>query len=137
MDLIKWEPFNELDQFFGDRFMSSFPKFGSDLSVDVYEEKGNVIAKMNLPGIMEDELDISIEDDVLTITGRREEEQETEEKDYYSKEIRRGSFTRSVRLPKVVNASKAKAEYKKGVLSIAIPVVAGAKNKAVKVEINT
>ena len=135
MSLIKWEPFSEFDRYFDDRMLSSFVKPGSDLSVDVYEEKGTVVAKMNLPGVKENELDITIENDVLTISGRREGEKETEEKDYYSKEIRRGSFSRSVSLPRPVVAEKATAEYKEGVLSIMVPVVEGTEGRAVKVQI--
>src|SRR3990167_7113367 len=98
MQIVKWEPFKEIDRFFDDRFLSfpSMPKLGWDLAVDVYEEKGNVIAKMSLPGIKPEEIDISLGDDMITISGRREEEKEVDKKDYYSKEIRRGSFSRSV-----------------------------------------
>lgn len=138
MHIVKWEPFKEIDRLFDDRSLFSFPQFpklGWDLAVDVFEEKSNVIAKMSLPGVKPEELDISLEDDALTISGRREEEKETEEKDYYSKEIRRGSFSRSVSLPASVDASKAQAEYKDGMLVVTMPAIAGVKQKAVKVEI--
>lgn len=135
MQIIKWEPLKDIDRFFEDRLSPAFPKLGWDLAVDLYEEKGNVIAKMSLPGVKEEELDIEIEDDMLTISGRREEEKETEKKDYYSKEIRRGSFSRSVSLPKLVDAKKAQAEYKKGVLTVTMPAIAGSRNKSIKVEI--
>src|SRR3989344_2222299 len=138
MQLIKWEPFKEIDRLFDDRFFQpfgAFPKLGFDLAVDVYEEKGNVIAKMSLPGIKPEEVDISLEDNMLTISGRREEEKEVDKKDYYSKEIRRGSFSRTFSLPKAVNAGKAEAKCINGVLSVTMPAVAGAKSKAVKVEI--
>ena len=138
MQLIKWEPFKEMDRFFDDRFsqpFGAFPKLGLDLAVDVYEEKGNVVAKMSLPGIKSDELDVSIEDDMLTISGRREEEREVDKKDYYSKEIRRGSFSRTVSLPKSVDAGRAEAKYENGELVVTMPVVAGAKEKAVKVKV--
>ena len=134
----KWEPFKEIDRFFDDRPFFSFPQFpklGLDLAVDVFEEKGKVVAKMNLPGVKPEEFDISLEDDALTVSGRREEEKETEKKDYYSKEIRRGSFSRSVSLPKSVDAAKTEAEYEDGVLTITMPAIAGAKEKAVKIKI--
>ena len=139
MQIIKWEPFKEVDRFFDDRFFppfSALTKLGLDMAVDTYEEKGNIIAKINLPGIKSNELDIAIEDDMLTISGRREEEKETDKKNYYTKEIRRGSFLRSVRLPKAVNANKAEATYDNGELKITMPVLAGSKEKAVKVKIN-
>lgn len=138
MQIVKWEPFKEIDRFFDDRFsqpFASFAKLGLDLAVDVYEEKGNVVTKMSLPGIKSEELDISLDGDVLTVSGRREEEKETDKKDYYSKEIRRGSFSRSVSLPKSVDATKAGAKYDDGVLIVTMPVVAGTKDKAIKVKI--
>jgi len=138
MQLIKWEPFKEIDRLFDDRFFQpfgAFPKLGFDLAVDVYEEKGNVIAKMSLPGIKPEEVDISLEDNMLTISGRREEEKEVDKKDYYSKEIRRGSFSRTFSLPKAVNTAKAEAKYEDGVLVVTMSVIAGAKEKAVKVNI--
>lgn len=138
MQIIKWQPLKEIDRFFDDRFVqpfSAFPKLGLDLAVDVYEEKNDVIAKMSLPGVKAEEVDISIEDDMLTISGRREEEKEVNKKDYYSKEIRRGSFTRSVSLPRSVDAGKAEAKYENGELVVTMPAVVGAKEKAVKVKI--
>jgi len=138
MQLIKWEPFKEIDRFFDDRFLQPFgvfSKLGLDLAADVYEEKGNIVAKMSLPGIKADELDISIEDDMLTVSGKREEEKEVEKKDYYSKEIRRGSFSRTVGLPKPVDASRAEATYENGELIVTMPVVTGAKEKGIKVKV--
>lgn len=134
MQVIKWEPFGGLGGF-NDGLFPQMPKLGWDLAVDLYEEKGNVIAKMSLPGVTSDDLDIEIDGDMLTISGMREEEKETDEKDYYSKEIRRGSFSRSVRLPKSVDAKKAAAAYADGVLKIEMPVVKGQKEKVVKVAV--
>lgn len=136
MQLVKWESFKDLGDFLEDRpYISLFPKLGWDLAVDVFEEDKKVIAKMSLPGVTSEELDISIDTDTLTVTGRREEEKETDKKDYYSKEIRRGSFSRSVSLPKVVDAEGAEAEYTDGVLTVTMPVIKGQEKKTVKVEI--
>lgn len=135
MSLIKWEPFGEFDRFFDKDLIFTSPKLGWDLAVDIYEEDKNVIAKMSLPGIKSEEVNISIEDDLLTVSGKRDEEKETKEKDYYSKEIQRGSFSRSVSLPKSVDAVKAEAEFADGILVVKMPVVDGAKEKAVKVQI--
>lgn len=135
MEIIKWEPFNEFDRFFQDRSVFGMQKLGGELAVDIYEEKGNIIAKMTLPDTNIDDLEISLDQDVLTIAGRREEEKETKNKEYYSKEIRRGTFSRSMALPKAVDAEQASSEYKNGVLIVTMPVIAGAKNKTVKVPI--
>lgn len=137
MPLIKWEPFDEIERLFGGRpGVSAFAKIGWDLSADVYEEGKNVVAKLSLPGVKPEEIDISVDRDTITVSGSREEEQETDKKDYYSKEIRRGSFSRTVSLPKIVDADDAKAEYADGVLVIKIPVVKGQEKKAVKVSVS-
>ena len=135
MELIKWEPFGEFDRLFENDFFSKPQKLGWDLAVDVYEEKGNVVAKMTLPLVKPDDIDVTIEDDVLTVSGRRDEEEEIDEKDYYSKEIRRGSFSRSVRLPKSVKASEAKAVSKDGELTITMPRIENVAETAVKVDV--
>jgi HSP20 family protein len=140
MSLIKWEPFGEMDRFFNEPFFSNFPSLtrpmGFDLAVDVYEEKDNVVAKMSLPGLKSEDVEVSIEDNTLTVTGRREEEKETKDKEYYSKEIRRGAFSRTVALPTSVKADKAEAKFADGMLTITVPVIEGAKEKAVKVKIS-
>ena len=90
---------------------------------------------MSLPEVDTKDIDISVEDNILTISAKREDEREVDKQDYYSKEIRRGSFSRSVRLPKSVEAKAAKALYKNGILKVTAPVVTGAKDKAVKVKV--
>lgn len=135
MSLIKWEPFGEIDRLFDQQLFPSLSKLGWDMAVDIYEEKGNVIAKMSLPGVATEDVDISIEDETLTVSGKREEEKETKGKEYYSKEIRRGSFSRTVMLPAAVEADKAVAKFENGVLVVTVPIIEGAKTKAVKVPI--
>lgn len=136
MPIIKWEPFSELDRFFEERpYISMFPKLGWDLAIDLYEEGGNIVAKMNPPGVKPEELDITVDEDSLSVSGSRKEEQETDKKDYYGKEIRRGSFSCSVTLPKAVDSSRAEAEYTDGILKVTMPMVEGAGRKAVQVKV--
>lgn len=135
MELINWRPLNELDNFFSDGLMSSFLMSRSDLAVDVYEKDHSVIVKMILPGLKESEISVSIEDNLLTISGERKEEDEVNERNYYSKEIKRGSFSRTVQLPKSVNSTEAEAHYKEGVLKIAVPIKAGEGDSTIKVPI--
>lgn len=134
MELIQWKPFNDLDRLVQD-FPGPLRKFGTDLSVDLYEEGGNLVAKMNLPGVEATDLEIIVDGDSLTISGDRFEEEETDEKDYYSKEIRRGSFSRMVPLPKSVNADGTEAAYKDGVLTVTMPVEKDQEEKGVKVPV--
>src|SRR3989344_6894900 len=135
MELIKWEPFKEIDRFFDDRFLPSFPRIGLDPAVDIYKDTSNVVEKMSLPAVKAEGLDVTIEEDAITISGKREEEKETEKKDYYSKEIRRGSFSRRVSLPRSVDASKAQADYKEGMLTVTMPSVKGKGSKSIKVTV--
>jgi HSP20 family protein len=134
MEIVRWEPLEAVDSFFSDHPLK-LPKLGWDLAIDLFEEGKNVVAKMSLPGIIADDLEISVEEDSLTISGMREEEEEVDEKEYYSKEIRRGSFSRTVDLPKRVDPSKAKAEYEDGVLKVTIPSVGEKAGKSVQVKV--
>jgi HSP20 family protein len=126
MNLVKWEPFKEFEKMFENEvfpFYTPQTKLGWDLAVDVYEEKGFVIAEMNLPGIDPKEIEITFQNGYLKIAGKREEEKETKEKNYYFKEIKRGTFERKVELPMKVKVEKAEATFKNGMLKIVIPKV--------------
>ncbi|OGZ41748.1 MAG: hypothetical protein A3C80_02955 [Candidatus Ryanbacteria bacterium RIFCSPHIGHO2_02_FULL_45_43] len=122
MAIIPWDPFRDMDRFFDESFsLIPMTKLGLNLAVDVYEEGKNIVAEMQLPGIDPEKVNISVEDGYLVVSGSREEEKEKKEKHYYSKEIRRGSFERAVRLPSAVVADKAEATYENGVLKVTVP----------------
>ncbi len=135
MPIIRWEPLEGVDRFLSDHPLK-IPKLGWDLAVDLFEEDGSVVAKMSLPGIDADNLTISVEGESLTISGIREEEEEVDEKEYYSKEIRRGSFSRTVEVPKRVNPDQAVAEYKDGVLEITLPIVGEKSGMSVEIKVD-
>lgn len=118
MKIIHWNPKTLQDN---DYFINWPKSIGFDLAVDVYEENSNVIAQMNIPGIDPDKIDVSIDNSLLHITGTREEEKEVKAKNYYSQEIKRGEFKRTIELPSLVIEDRAKAEYKDGVLKIIMP----------------
>lgn len=106
----------------------------SDLATDIYENNGNIIIKMQMPGIDIDKVDISVEDTIVTVTGIREEEKETETKNFYKKEIRTGEFTRSFSLPHKVAHDKAQAKCVNGVLTITLPKITNEeKTKKIKI----
>lgn len=136
MSIIKWTPFWEVDEF--DKFFEGFPVARATSfvpSIDVYQDKDNVVVETPLANINPDKVNISIENDVLTIEGKTEKKSEVEEKNYYRKEIRYGSFHRAVALPAAVKGDKAKAVYEKGLLKITIPKEEKVKPKKVKVEV--
>lgn len=135
MNITLRKPLLDNDPFFGDMYFTSFPRLGFDLAVDIYEEKNAVIAKMNLPGMEAKDIDVVIEDGILTVSGTRTEETEKNEKEYHSKEIRAGAFSRSLRLPRTVDPIKTRAGYKDGVLIITAPIVEGKEAKEIKIEV--
>ena len=138
MALIPWDQLADSDRLFDDRYgrwLQPFSRLGWRMAIDVFEEGGDIVARATLPGVDPDVLDLSLEDGVLTISGTREEEKEIEKKDYYQKEISRGSFSRSVALPKLVDESRVKAEYKDGILTVTLPVAGDVKEKAARIPI--
>ena len=132
MPIIKWEPFEEMDHFF-DVFSGTSKHF--TLAIDVYETKNDVVVKAPLAGVDPKNVEISVENDILIITGETKKESEVEEKNYYRKEVRSGSFHRAVAMPTHVKSSEAKAEFENGVLKITIPKAEEAKPKTVKIEL--
>lgn len=132
MPIIKWEPFEEMDRMFNELIPSRVQNFVP--AVDMYEDKENVIIETQLAGIDPEKVDISIENDVLTVKGESEKRSEVEDKNYYRKEIRRGSFFRSIPLPTHVLGDKASAVSEGGVLRISIPKAPEAKPKKIKIE---
>lgn len=140
MSLIKWSPFLN-DNYFDDmdKMMSEFlpvtrSNKGFMPAVDMYEDQDNVVVETQLAGIDPDKIDISIENDVLCIKGEGEKKTEVEEKNYYRKEIRRGSFYRSIPLPARVDGDRASAVAEEGILKIYIPKAAEAKPKSIKIK---
>lgn len=122
MAIVKWEPFEDFDRwFFNDMVPAVRAKGGWDLSMDVYEDGNNIVAEMQIPGVQGDKLSVFVKDGYLHVAGSREEGKETKDKQHYVKEIRRGAFERSVRLPATVDAKKVAAEYKNGILTITLP----------------
>lgn len=135
--LVKWtpflEPFEDMDKVFSEMWPTA-KTAGFMPAVDMYEEKDSVIVETQLAGVDPERVDISIENDVLTIKGESEKKSEVEEKDYYRKEIRRGSFYRSIPLPAHVLGDRASAEARDGVLRISVPKAPEAKPKKIAIK---
>lgn len=137
--IIRWtpllEPFEEMDKMLSDFNPSMHPaQMGFMPAVDMYEDKNNVIIETQLAGVDPEKVEIAIENDVLTIKGESEKKSEIDEKNYYRKEIRRGSFYRSVPLPAHVIGDKASAEANDGVLKITVPKASEVKPKVIKIK---
>jgi HSP20 family protein len=103
--------------------------------VDVLEKDGKVVVRTDLPGMTPADIDVSVEGDVLTIKGHREEEKEVKEEDYYRSERATGEFLRTVRLPEGTAADQVEAHYENGVLEVTVPKPAPTGTAAVKVPV--
>jgi HSP20 family protein len=100
-------------------------------AVDVFDTKDAVILKAELAGMKPDEIEIVVDDNVLTIKGERKFEEKVEEDRYYRVERRFGSFQRSLALPAGVNADDIQAHYEDGILEVRVPKVEEEKPKKV------
>jgi HSP20 family protein len=154
--LERWKPSRELDRFrselddlierFGfDRdWFGRFP--GRDLfadwqtvpqrpAIETRIDDGKFVVRTDLPGIDPKNVDIKVVGDMLTIKGSREEKSETKKADYTRREIRYGSFERSIALPEGIKAEDLKATYHDGVLELTAPMPKEALPKEVKIQI--
>ncbi len=129
--IIPWTSANMLDRFFDDALIAD----GFAPAIDVYQDKDNVIVEAAITGIKPEDVEVTVENDVLTIAGATEEKSEVKREDYYRKEIRSGSFSRSVILPMRVKGDAAEAHYEKGVLKIVIPKAEEVKPKKIAVRV--
>jgi HSP20 family protein len=90
-------------------------------SVDIYENKDQIVLEAELPGMKQEEFDLSIENNILTLRGERQFEKKEEADNYHRVERAYGSFTRSFTLPNTVSGEDATADYRNGVLRVVIP----------------
>ena len=146
--LTRWDPFREfstlqdrMNRLFRDNFTEgrdeALTTAGFAPAVDVYEDEHNVTLKIEVPGIEEKDIDVRIENNVLTVHGERKFEKEEKEENYRRIERQYGSFTRSFTLPNTVDAEKVNANYEKGVLKITLAKKAEAKPKQIKVNVGS
>ncbi|MCA3748128.1 MAG: Hsp20/alpha crystallin family protein [Rubrobacter sp.] len=121
-----WDVRSEIDRMFDEVFGGLTRRFGGDdlaewsPAMDVYSKDGDLVIKLELPGVKPEDVDITLQDGVLTISGQRKAEQEREGAGYYVKERRYGSFRRSMRLPEGVDESKIHARFEDGVLEVVV-----------------
>ncbi|NTU43541.1 MAG: Hsp20/alpha crystallin family protein [Nitrospirales bacterium] len=103
--------------------------------VDIFEDGNDVVMKAEIPGMKKDDLDVTLTEDTITISGEKRSEEKVEKKNYHRLERSYGSFSRSFRLPDGVQTDKAKASFKDGVLEIRIPKLEETKKNEKKLEI--
>ena len=104
-------------------------------AVDIYETEHELVVKADLPDVKPEDLDIRVENNILSIRGERKFERKVDEKDYLRVERAYGSFSRSFSLANTVNADAIKADYQNGVLALTIPKREEAKPKQIRVNV--
>jgi HSP20 family protein len=142
----RWEPFRNANGIQGEmnRLFDSF--FGRPATVaagermwaplaDMYETKDDLFVTLELPGVREKDVHVSITGDMLTVKGERRFESDAKDEGYYRLERVYGKFERSVSLPIPVQADKVKATYRDGVLEIRLPKVEEVKPKEIKIDL--
>ena len=137
MRLQVWKPFRDIERFFEDEdwgvMLSS--RFFTTVAIDVYEKDGNLIAEADIAGVKPEDVEVTVENNILTIHGKSSEEEEEKGKQYYRKERRYGKLYRSIHLPKPVNGKEAKAEFEGSKLTVIMAISEEAKPKKVKIDI--
>lgn len=112
-----------------------WPRMDVVPQLDVTEDDKSFSVKVDLPGMDEKDVDVTLFDRVLTIRGKKEEDRETKEKDYYRRERTYGSFRRSIEIPAAVDSAKIDASFKNGVLTINLPKTKEAQDKVKHIQV--
>ncbi len=149
MAIVRWEPFRDLlslqermNRMFGEYRQSAGPSdddwaLGGSWApaVDIYEQGNDIVLKAELPGVDPKDVDIRLENNVLSLRGQRRLETEVKKESYHRVERSYGSFSRSFTLPSVVDQAAIKAEVKDGILKLVLPKREEAKPKQIEIAI--
>ena len=142
MKLAHWDPFqelvalgNRLSRATDDRYSAEARDvFGWAPPVDIFEKQDQLVIRAEVPGVRKEDMDVRIENGVLTLHGERKQETDVAEGNTHLMERYYGSFTRSFSLPTTVDAAKIVATYKDGVLEVAVPKAEAAKSNRVEIK---
>src|SRR5215204_71808 len=145
MTIVRYDPFRDLrtlqeevNRLFSTNLTRSFDDEGIGRgawapSVDIYENKDQIVLEAELPGMKQEDFDLSIENNVITLRGERRFEKTDESDNYHRVERSYGAFTRSFTLPQTVSAEEAHAEYSNGVLRVTLPKREETKSRRIEV----
>lgn len=129
-ELMPWSPWREMmamreniDKFFDEPYHRTNSEAVFHPSVSIRETKNNLIIEADVPGVKDEDINVEIEDDKVVLRGERKHKEETKDEDYYHMESSYGSFSRVITLPAYVDANRAQAEVKDGILEVIIPKV--------------
>lgn len=154
MAIDKWSPFKEIDRMSKDmdrlwdqvfptsrRFFRELPvkalmeRDTAPPAIDIVERPEAVLIRAEMPGVDKEDIDLSLQDNVLTISGKIEENKEEKKEDFYYSERRYKSYSRTVELPCNVDSAKIKAALKNGILTVTLPKAEEVKAKKITVEV--
>ena len=141
----RWDPFRqlsslreEIDRLFDRPLSSSVPQElwlgGGWPSIDLYEDRDQLVVKVEVPGLKKEDIDISLHEGVLAVSGERKADETYENAETHHSELFVGRFHRALSLPVAVQAEKTSASYQDGVLTITLPKAEEAKPKQIKVQ---
>jgi HSP20 family protein len=142
-DVTRWEPFGgltslrrDMDRLF-ERFLGrepSSPLGEVEPAIEVADTPEAVIVKAQVPGVSKENLQVNVTENALTLKGEVKEDKTTEDKNYHRREFHYGAFSRTIALPTTVQAEKATAQLKDGVLEVTIPKQEETKAKAIPIQ---
>src|SRR6266853_5129985 len=148
--VITWNPLREMDEAqnrFNPFFLGGFPnRMGSDEihsltvadwspEVDISEDDHGYLLKADLPEMKKDDVRVTVEDGILSVSGERKSEKEDQKRKFHRIERSFGNFRRSFTLPEDANGSKVTADFRDGVLKVHLPIMPIAKSKAIEVKV--
>ena len=146
MTLVKWEPFrnaaslqDRINRMFDDTFSRMDTNLGDSAigawkpAVDIYETEEAIVIEAELPGMKKDDVNVEVNDNVLSIKGERSQESEDRGENYYRRERVSGKFYRAFNLPMEVNIEKITAKFKDGILTLEVPKPEEKKPKKINV----
>lgn len=133
------EPFRMFEDMVNRMFEDWMPRLGGEgrgwsPAVDMIDKKDEIVLRADLPGLEQKDIQVNVENGMLTIRGNRQDERETKEEDYYCCERWSGSFTRTIALPTGIDPDKIRATFKNGVLEVHVPKAPHATGKAIEVK---
>jgi HSP20 family protein len=149
MAIVRWDPFRELSdmqdrmgrlmgEFYGRGGADDVMRRGAWVPpVDIFDSgKGELVIKAELPDMKREDIQLTVENNMLTISGEKKMEQEMSEEQYHRVERAYGRFTRSFSLPSTIDPGRVSADYRAGVLTVRLPVREEAKPRQIQVQVN-
>ncbi|GBD24242.1 Spore protein SP21 [bacterium HR29] len=140
-EVVTWDPFRELAAWRErlQRLFGEWPEVGefegtAGLAIDVYQDDRGYVVKAAVPGVKPEDVEITVDDDVLRIKAESKQEEEVKEDRYLRREIRWGAVQRALRLPPDVDVDKIEASFENGILTLRLPRKPEAKPRTIKVQ---